>query len=167
MRLVANRHQLHELEQEGMTYKGPRATSRLDRVYTNQHVAGQLDSKVGCVALGWPRGASDHRPIAFYRRTTSGEEGLRKYWGNEIFNDREWAREAALNFFRMLEKDNIMDQNVSGLRELAIIKKAMNIASETVKGRRAGRAEVKAESEEDLMGRMIKFVKAVEKRATR
>ena len=37
-----------ELEQEGQTHENDSATSRLDRVYANFHIADQLDRRVEC-----------------------------------------------------------------------------------------------------------------------
>ena len=50
-----------------VTHSSGLARSRLDRVYSNHHVAEQLDSRLGCACLDWVPQLSHHRPIVFFK----------------------------------------------------------------------------------------------------
>jgi len=66
---------LHEIHQEAMTHCSSRVTSRIDRVYTNIHLADQLTRKWECSALEWCKDLSTHRPIHFSRTGEKAEGG--------------------------------------------------------------------------------------------
>ena len=59
----------HEWEQNEHTHENGLVRSRLDRFYLNQHLTHQIQKHSECVALPFPLGLSDHRPISFARRT--------------------------------------------------------------------------------------------------
>ena len=59
---------LNELEQSDFTHDCASSRSRIDRVYTNHHLAEQLDSRFACAALEWRTRLSAHRCLSFYRR---------------------------------------------------------------------------------------------------
>ena len=64
-------HGLHELHQPMATHNSGVARSRLDRLYTNHHVAEQLDSRFGCSCLDWCPQHSHHRPVVFFQTEVS------------------------------------------------------------------------------------------------
>ena len=66
--------QLYEWHQPEPTYNSAAARSRLDRVYTNQHLAHQLDRHYGAAALQWVPTLSTHRPLSFARSTPGGRQ---------------------------------------------------------------------------------------------
>ena len=63
------RHGFHEWDQPFMTCDVGGARSRIDRMYTNQHVSYQLDHNCNCNALEWDFSISRHRAISFARRS--------------------------------------------------------------------------------------------------
>ena len=65
--VVSKPNGLYEMCQPEHTNKHSTGTGRIDRVYTNQPVADQLDKRTGCVALSWTHALSTHRPVACVR----------------------------------------------------------------------------------------------------
>ena len=59
---------LHELHQPELTHASATSRSRLDTIYTNQHVIEQLDREVKSVALEWKPSLSNHRAVLMSRR---------------------------------------------------------------------------------------------------
>ena len=60
---ISKPFQLAELSQVEMTHASATARSRLDRIYTNQHTAEQLDRRIQCAALEWVQQLSMHRAV--------------------------------------------------------------------------------------------------------
>ena len=163
LQIVAIKHGLYELEQGDITYKGPRARSRLDRVYTNQHTSCQQDQRVACVALRWPQGVSDHRPIAFYRRKISKAPGRFSAPEDNVYKDKTWARKAAGIFFQSLKEAEGEGKSVSGIRQLVLGKQAMVEAAEEIKSKRKYEKQRREEEDAGMLGKLIACTRAVEK----
>ena len=72
---VASRHGLFEMWQEESTFECPSGSFRIDRIYCNQFQGDQVDKRIGCAALAWDRGLSDHRPVAFARTSKEEDQG--------------------------------------------------------------------------------------------
>ena len=86
---------LHELYQPQHTYADAAATSRIDRVYTNQHVVEQLDRHIFVAPLEFTR-LSQHRPLAFGRvGRLPGAKRVQNI-AAEIINDERWPMTVAL-----------------------------------------------------------------------
>jgi exonuclease III len=66
--LLLDAHHLHELDQPTFTHTNTTAHSKIDRIYTNHHVAEQLDRQFTATTLA-PTRLSTHRPISFPRTT--------------------------------------------------------------------------------------------------
>ena len=81
-----------ELEQHQYTYRFEEGRSKIDRMYTNMRQFEKLDRDIGCVALGWKDHLSRHRPISGYTRMPQKKEARCKPLGENIMNDKDWAR---------------------------------------------------------------------------
>ena len=66
-------NELHELEQLAYTHENTTAQSKIDRIYSNHHVADQLDKQFSASTL--PRThLSTHKPITFAGRARQTDE---------------------------------------------------------------------------------------------
>ena len=80
---------LYELHQSDPTHEGPVSFARLDRVYTNQTVADQLDKRVYAAALAGSI-ISQHRPLAFGQQSKAHKAPLDKPIAEEVLRDERW-----------------------------------------------------------------------------
>ena len=66
---LRHKHGFHEWEQAFFTCDAGGARSRIDRMYSNQHVSFQIDHNCSCSALEWDFELSRHRAISFSRQS--------------------------------------------------------------------------------------------------
>ena len=83
---------LVEIRQGDKTYKGPKARSRLDRAYTNQHRCCQQDMQTGCVALKWPDKISDNRPVVLFRRAPVNIDKDKTFRNPAAYKHKGWPK---------------------------------------------------------------------------
>ena len=124
---------LYELHQSEPTHEGPFSLARLDRVFTNQTVADQLDKRVFSAALAWT-GGSQHRPLAFGRQSTAHKAPLDKPITEEVVRDERWPLRVAIEF-RSLNSEDMMQPNP--LIPLRRWKTAMRTVSASLAAERA------------------------------
>jgi hypothetical protein len=153
--LIEKEHDMYELEQEHCTHENAFARSRLDRVYTNQHLSEQLDRHSSCAVLDWVSGLSAHRPISFSRRR-AGLPPSHKPLPTAPMDDPRWSMRVALRFEELRAEDTNIDQ---ALRRLLLLKKA--IEGVTVTMHREGCASAAA-TPDDKLGWTVRFIRAAE-----
>ena len=88
----------HEWEQEHFACETAHARSRIDRVYTNQHITAQLDRNISCAALEWVKGLSAHRPITFARISAQRSELKASPLPTAPMDDNDWSKRIQLDF---------------------------------------------------------------------
>ena len=120
---LLNTHDLHELEQLAYTHENSTAQSKIDRIYSNHHIADQLDKQFSTATL--PRThLSTHKPITFARRSrqTNDHEHKKVQFPTYILNHKQWNRNLHLNYHEKLHADDNPD---NPLRRLELLKQAM------------------------------------------
>ena len=149
-----------ELEQECFTYRSaslPTTFSRIDRVFSNHHVADQLQSDFFCGVLPWPSPElSDHRPVRFGRRPAAihATSNLPAW----TLTHPDWASRAQQYY---VERLSGLPSRASPFQSLACLKDAFRDASSSVM-REARWPEVR--TAEDKLNLLLTFLKAVEQR---
>lgn len=130
-------HALHELHQPQHTYAGPLATSRLDRVYVNQHVVEQLDRQVFAIPLEFNR-FSQHRPLSFGRLCRSPDSARPLPLAVEVIRDERWPTMVALE---LQELDRCLPASSCPLVRLRRLKAAMRSAADLLSTSRSASPE--------------------------
>jgi exonuclease III len=122
---------LYELYQPEPTHEGPRSLAKLDRVFTNQSIADQLDKRVFATALPWTE-LSQHRPLAFGRQTRPTRPPMSKPIQEEILRDARWPMWVAAEFHSLQEMTPEEQNPIVRLRQLktAIRVSAARLAEE-------------------------------------
>ena len=120
--VLAKPFALSERQQEHFTCDTALARSRLDRIYSNQHLTDQLDRWHGCSALQWVRHLSAHRPVSFTRRTPTSHKECEKPLPLPVIKDPSWPVRVALRFQELRASD---DRGQLPLRKLLLVKQAM------------------------------------------
>ena len=134
---------MHELQQDEYTFAGGTAHARLDRAYTNMHVANQLDSVLVCCALEWCKHLSDHRPVRFGRvgrqHKRNRDAGVPAWtvehehwpdWVWEDFNRRRGAHGHASKFILLDDLKAAMRFASEQVRKSATSKVATSVADQ-------------------------------------
>ena len=128
---------LIEFEQQEYTNQSSTGRARLDRAYANFGPDSQLDHHIACVALPWPgRSVSSHRPLNFrfglpQRREDDGNRPIPEY----IIRQPEWQQRVKLRHWELLQED-AKEQDVRGLRNLKLLKRAMREVSSSMQSER-------------------------------
>jgi len=150
----------YEWDQPHFTCEAGGARSRIDRMYTNQHIAYQLDRVCSCSVLEWDLDLSRHRAISFARRSPSPRCRDDKPLDARLFKQKGWTEEVFQTFSEMCVQDTV---SPSPCRRLLLLKDAIRACSH------GGHVTVGAASEdpplpEDQLGLTLACIKAVEKR---
>ena len=124
---------LYELYQPSHTHSGPFSTSRIDRVYTNQHLSNQLDRTVFAAVLE-DTGLSQHRPVAFGRWARLPREDRNRPISEDIVQDERWPLRVAMEF---LDLQNTLPVSANPVVRLRRLKVAMRAAAEQLRIDRA------------------------------
>ena len=153
---LASQHGLYELSQEFFTCDSPLAKSRLDRIYTNQHVSIQLDRMTSCQALDWCNDLSAHRMVSF-EKTTPAARGL---CGKAIpvftIRREDWDDKVRAEYFERIRQEG----GASEMRKLIFLNDAIRYVSEsTWKMKKQENISVE---KEDLLGITIACSRALE-----
>jgi len=158
MTTVAVPFGLHDLRQEDFTHDCALSRARLDRVYLNQHIACQLDRVIGCSPLAWVKALSDHRPLAFWRRTPSHEPGSEGPLPPQSIRHPDWLARVKLELTNLESQDTLPP---SAIRRGILCKRAMRLVSRNI---RKELAEPPPMDQADQLGHVVKFIRAVENR---
>ena len=126
-RLIAGPYRLEELFQPAMTHASAAGRSRLDRIYTSQHLSDQLDRQVRSAALEWVPHLSAHRAVAIVRNTTtrSVDPEVPPAAG---FQHPDWATRASAEYHRLLDEE----PGLSEVGRLGALRRAMCTAAANV-----------------------------------
>ena len=156
MTTVADPFSLYEIHQPDFTHDCAASRARLDRVYTNQHSACQLDRYVSCTALTWQKALSDHRPLSFSRRTPSRGDQTAGPLSQQSLNHPEWASRVQLCLQELEATDT---QPSSALRRGILCKRAMRIVSRTVHQEMTAHTPT---TTADRLSWVMQFIRAIE-----
>ena len=115
-------HSFQEWEQSHFTYEVDNARSRIDRMYSNQHVAYQLDRHISCTTLEWDKQLSTHRPISFSRRTPRPKNQENKPIPLNEFKREGWKDQVIEHFKYLCRGDPCINNPV---RHLILLKDAI------------------------------------------
>ena len=149
-------HKLHELEQPAFTHENSTAHSRIDRIYTNHHVADQLDRHFAASVLAHTK-LSTHRPITFSRssRAKDADSQSSRSFPTYVLRHPKWKSDLLLNYQDKLQSAEGCD---NPLHRLEIFKEAMwDVAT-----RLQNEAPPEATSNEDKLTWTMVFIRAAE-----
>ena len=149
-------HGLQEAFQPDFSYRDARSRSRIDRIYTNHPTCDQLDHQFQAAALGWCAEASDHRPIFFARRRAARTEGGLPPITKEVAGDPEFVRCVKLEYGALLRDDPA----ASGMRRLALLKRAIRAAAGAVAATRSH--ATLAQDDESRLCFTMRYIRAAE-----
>ena len=149
----------YEWEQPHFTCEAGGARSRIDRMYTNQHIAYQLDHICNCSVLEWDIDLSRHRAISFSRRSPAPRCQDDRPLNPRAFNRKGWADEVLQSFSEMCVQDTVVP---SPNRRLLLLKDAIRVCS--LGGEGDGDTENSPPPPEDQLGLTLACIKALEKR---
>ena len=157
-RMVLDQFQMHELFQPEVTHASAQARSRLDRIYSNQHAADQLDRRIQGAALEWVPHLSAHRAVAASRRRAQFVPEGQRPISEHVVQKREWPYRVALEFQRPEQNHG----HLSDIGRLPLLKTAMKNAARHLERSLEGvRGPL---SLEDRTGITMKFLRALEHR---
>ena len=141
------------------------ARSRIDRMYTNQHVSYQLDHNCNCNALEWDFSISRHRAISFARRSPKPSCDKDRPLDPSIFKLPCWPDLVTRDFRARCEQDSLPP---SPNRQLVILKDSIRechanlVAKE--KGSWANNSNLYLPPE-DKLGKTLAIIKALQSRS--
>ena len=144
-----------ELSQVEMTHASVSARSRLDRIYTNQHTAEQLDRRIWCAALEWTQNLSAHRAVVA-SRSSPQPLGADRPIPEHIIHHKDWPCSVSREFHQLC----IENPNISDIGKLKLLKTAMRHAAKAVLGKQEMISE--AFTLEDRLGITLRFLRALE-----
>ena len=149
-------HKLHELEQPIYTHTNTTAHSRIDRIYSNHHVADQLDRTFAISALARTN-LSTHRPITFSRKTKpkNNANDNQGPFPAYILHHENWKRDLHLNYHERLHDSQ---EGSNPLRRLELLKMFMWEVANKLKQL----PPPKATSTEDKLSWTMVFIRAAE-----
>ena len=139
-----------------MTHSGSTAFSRIDRFYSNQHVAEQIDRELQAVALEWRPDLSAHRPIFVDRRLPVEAGYITRPISKSCYTHPDFNRRVKLSF-----ENSLLDEpDASGLRRLVLFKDAMRSVANNM-GRPDSGSSVAMDTA-DKLGVTMRFMRASE-----
>ena len=153
---VAKPFDLYEWEQEEATCDSPLARAKLDRVYSNHHVADKLDRHFSCAALQWTKGLSAHRPISFSNQKAENTFREDRPLPCGPMKEDAWPRRVKADYVERLQQ--IENPTNPAVRLLAM-KAAIHQVTRQME--KEGMAKL-AESTDDKLGWTMTFLRAAE-----
>jgi len=151
-------HHMYEWEQYHFTCEAGGARSRIDRMYTNQHVSFQLDRHIACNVLEWDRKVSVHRPIVFSRITAKPKHpGQTNIPMSECL--KEGWKESVVEHFKFLCQGEQLIENP--VRRLLLLKDAIRNTYEMKSEESQNRMGTDC-SPDDKLGFAMSCLKAIE-----
>jgi len=123
---------LYEIRQSGATFHNSATRSRIDRVYTNQPPSDQLDKEVGCWALEWVQHLSQHRALAFTRRSPVGKCDEDRPIQDWVVRHERFPKEVSTRFLGLCGKVGTNKLEGKHLWELKLLKQAIREAADEI-----------------------------------
>ena len=154
---VADLFNLREVFQSDYRHSSALGSSKLDRAYSNHHLADQQDHHFGCSALEWVLTLSAHRAISFFCTPPVGHASpSSQAWQPSVIGHQSWPKRVGL---RLLELDSEDKTNVCPLRRLLLSKRAMKEVGEAMAKESCHCAPTAAH---DRLGLTMRYLRAVE-----
>ena len=125
---VRGPHGMVEWSQDHFTCNAKESRSRIDRVYTNQHLSYQLDKHITCTTLEWDK-ISTHRPLVFGRTTAKPKAPGLKPIPLSVIQKEGWKQTVATIFNRLCAND---PSSPNPCRCLVLLKDAIREAYENL-----------------------------------
>ena len=145
-----------ELSQGEMTHNSASARSRLDRIYTNQHTADQLDRRIQCAALEWVPQLSAHRAVTASRCSPQQSDPDTRPIPAHVIQHRDWPCVVSREFHQLCKEE----PGKSDVGKLKLLKTAMRHAAKTLQWNHDANSE--ATTLEDRLGLTLRFIRALE-----
>ena len=139
------------------THASSNSRARLDRVYTNQHVAEQIDRHLRVSALEWRPDLSHHRAIFLSRSSPQRLLAAEKSLCMRGLNHHDFPRRLALEYFACL-KDH---SEPNAIHKLRVYKDCIKRVADRLEGDLA--LPPQAVDLEDRIGVTMRFIRATEK----
>lgn len=159
--LILKPFQLHELIQEEPTHRMAGHESRLDRVYTNLHVADQLDHQMRCVALPWvPSLVSSHRPVWFEVQLPEKGTDTCKALPDWIFKEADWQRRVVELYSHWLGQEPLASME-NGMRRYVLLKRAMQQVARHKMLEKGTQPMSTPSTPQEVVSHLMAFVRAV------
>ena len=152
---ISNLFQFAELFQVEMTHASASARSRLDRIYTNQHTAEQLDRRIQCAALEWPQDLSAHRAVIASRSAPQPVRTDRPI-PDHVIHLKDWPCAVSREFHQLCSES----PDISDVGKLKLLKTAMRHATKAVQVKQ--NMTTLAITLEDRLGITLRFLRALE-----
>ena len=155
-------HNLHELYQENHTYFSTKATSRIDRTYTNHHLSDQLDHKFGCTALSRQKELSLHAAISYYRQRPPRHDNSNEVQytlptiSNGTINHPDWPRRVAAELHKIAATAEDIHNPI---RRLTLAKQAMHTVSNNMA---QDHIFAEATTSDDKLNYTLSFIRAAQ-----
>ena len=154
--VLGARFQLNEMRQPDMTFANSLSRSRLDRVYSNHHIAEQIDRRIHATAMEWKTQVSDHRAVLFTRRAPQHLLEADRRLHLDSIRHPDFQRQVSLEYHHQLH----LHPHSSNVGRLRLLKDAMLQVGRTLAGQRERPPE--ALSQEDRLGVVMRYIRAAE-----
>ena len=162
--LILKPHNMHEAEQEHYTceVKGPeghKTLSKIDRVYSNQHVSCQLDRCCKTYAREWNTELSTHRPLSTSRMKSEGHDLTNAPMKTWVFKHEHFSERFQVQF----EEDcRTFEGRLNPITKLLVAKEAIKKVHDHIV---ESRIKVNADATEDKLGWAILCARHLERRS--
>ena len=133
-RTLSEPFQLNELFQEDWTHKSGLAYSKLDRLYSNNHLVEQIDRSWRTIALDWKSHLSHHRAVGCRKSLPCKSGGAPRGVSADAVQHKDFTRRTRLEYYELLS----VEPDASAIRKLVLCKKAMETVSTALARRQDG-----------------------------
>lgn len=134
---VAARTGLREISQPSYTFQSTSSRSRLDRIYTNHHTADFFSSTFFAIALPWPVGVSDHRPLSIGRRR-SPDAGRLPSLVDQHIRHPDFAKRVSREYHLRARERLAAGSGLDAIQRLRLVKDAMHSVGQAMGKTRQG-----------------------------
>ena len=149
--VLGARFQLNEMRQPEMTFANSSPRSRLDRIYSNHHLAEQIDRHIHATAMEWKMHISDHRAVLFTLRAPQHLPEADRGIHLDSIRHPDFHRQVSLEYHHQLH----LHPHSSNLGRLRLFKEAMLHVGRTLAGQREQPLE--ALSQKDRLGVVMRY----------
>ena len=154
--ILATKFGFHEMFQGEPTHASSNSRARLDRIYTNQHVAEQLDRHLRVSALEWRSDLSHHRAVFFSRSSPQRLPVAERGVSTTAVNHADFARRLSLEYYESLKSL----PNPHAIAKLRLYKNCIKTVAERL-DKEMGTPPLAVDFE-DRIGVTMKFIRAAE-----
>ena len=140
-----------------MTCDTGTARSRIDRIYSNHHIADQLDRTWAITPLPWCRDLSDHRPISFCRRGSQRADGALRPLQPHVLKNEAWSQRTRERYHLLCQLDA---KAKLPLRRMHLLKRTMRQVADEIAGEDMAHSIL---TNEDKLGWCLRFLRSAER----